>query len=232
MTTSRPRPETAPARIEDTPGVPPALADFFVPRACYFDGDGYKAPEQTHTFQCEHVATHPRPGAGKRAFGFLRNNAPGSDWLSVALGEDDFTRWSRLPTTLTTPPLPIDLEQLPTDELSRLFRAAEEILRGRTTEQLPRMVRDEVREALAKNEPGTPAPVSAAFETTGDYDDGIFWDEENVRVVLTDGTTRDLNLSGPSELPGVLSDHAKDWKPGDRSVLQVVFEPLALNITD
>ncbi|MFF9158348.1 hypothetical protein ACF1AB_39680 [Streptomyces sp. NPDC014846] len=101
MTTPHPRPQTVTARIEDTPRTDPRAdltpVDFFVPGARYYDGDGYKAPELTHTFQCEHIALHPRPGAGPRAFGFLRNNAPDSDWYSCALGEDDFARWTRIP---------------------------------------------------------------------------------------------------------------------------------------
>lgn len=96
MTTPRPRPQAATVRIKAAPGANTTPADFFVPGARYGDGDGYKAPEQTHTFQCEHVATHPRPGAGPRAFGFLRNNAPDADWLSCILGPDDFTRWTRI----------------------------------------------------------------------------------------------------------------------------------------
>lgn len=69
MTT--PRPHTHTARTGDEPGADVASADFFVPGAHYVDGDGFKAPEQRHTFQCEHIALHPRPGAGPRAFGFL-----------------------------------------------------------------------------------------------------------------------------------------------------------------
>ncbi|MFB6992172.1 hypothetical protein ACFCX5_40660, partial [Streptomyces sp. NPDC056304] len=72
MTTPRPRPATVTARIEATPDADTAPADFFVPGARYYDGDGFKAHERAHTFQCEHVTTHPRPGAGPRAFGFLR----------------------------------------------------------------------------------------------------------------------------------------------------------------
>ncbi|MET9112262.1 hypothetical protein [Streptomyces zhihengii] len=92
MTT--PRPHTV--RTSDKPGAP---ADFFVPGARYVDGGGLKAPELTHTFHCEHVALHPRPGAGWRAFGFARSNAPGSHWFSIALTEDDFTEaeWTRIP---------------------------------------------------------------------------------------------------------------------------------------
>lgn len=101
MTTPRPRTTTVTARIQDIPGADTAPALFFVPGARYYDGDGFKAPEQTHTFQCEHVATHPRPGAGPRAFGFLRNNAPDSKWFSTALGEDDFARWTRIPDAPT-----------------------------------------------------------------------------------------------------------------------------------
>ncbi|MGZ2355699.1 hypothetical protein LRE75_03165 [Streptomyces sp. 372A] len=92
MTT--PRPNTV--RTEDKPGAP---TDFFEPSARYVDGDGFKAPEQTHTFQCEHIALHPRPDAGPRAFGFARNNAPGSEWFSTALTPDDFAeaKWVRIP---------------------------------------------------------------------------------------------------------------------------------------
>jgi hypothetical protein len=64
VTTPRPRLTTVTARSDDTPGADTAPADFFVPCARYYDGDGYAGPEQTHTFQCEHVTTHPRPGAG------------------------------------------------------------------------------------------------------------------------------------------------------------------------
>ncbi|MFD5079665.1 hypothetical protein [Streptomyces sp. NPDC058371] len=109
MTTPRPRPAAVTARIEDTSGADTAPVDFFVPGARYYDGDGYKAPEQTHTFQCEYVTTHPRPSAGQRAFGFLRNNAPDSDWFSSALGEDDFARWTRFsdaPTAKTGDVMP------------------------------------------------------------------------------------------------------------------------------
>ncbi|MFD8671258.1 hypothetical protein ACFV1U_38620 [Streptomyces microflavus] len=99
MTTPRPRPTTpttAPTAVPAMPGV--AASDrFFAPDARYYDGDPYKAPEQTHTFDCKHVATHPRPGAGLRAFGFMRNNAPNSKWESVALTETDFGRWTRIP---------------------------------------------------------------------------------------------------------------------------------------
>ncbi|WP_331731956.1 hypothetical protein OG613_49125 (plasmid) [Streptomyces sp. NBC_00015] len=102
MTTPRPRPATVTARIEDTSHADTTPADFFEPGARYYDGDPYKAPEQTHTFQCEHVATHPRPGAGPRAFGFQRNNAPDSDWISTALREADFDGWTRLPDAHTT----------------------------------------------------------------------------------------------------------------------------------
>ncbi|MEV0966783.1 hypothetical protein AB0J25_30140 [Streptomyces sp. NPDC049910] len=96
MTTSRPHT----VRTEDKPGAP---ADFFEPGARYFDGDGFKAPEQTHTFQCEHIALHPRPGAGPRAFGFARNNAPDSEWFSTALSLDDFAKWTRIPEDLDAP---------------------------------------------------------------------------------------------------------------------------------
>ncbi|MCZ1012324.1 hypothetical protein [Streptomyces lydicus] len=50
-----------------------------MPDARYYDGDSYNAPKQTHTFPCEHLTTHLRPGAGPGAFGFLHNNAPNSD---------------------------------------------------------------------------------------------------------------------------------------------------------
>ncbi|MDF3303058.1 hypothetical protein K388_07151 [Streptomyces sp. KhCrAH-43] len=92
MTT--PRPHTV--RTEDKPAAP---ADFFEPGARYVDGDGFKAPEETHTFQCEHIALHPRPGAGPRAFGFARNNAPDSEWFSTALTPGDFAdaEWTRIP---------------------------------------------------------------------------------------------------------------------------------------
>ncbi|MEU5196040.1 hypothetical protein AB0G86_18620 [Streptomyces scabiei] len=75
-------PRSHTVRTEDQPGAP---ADFFEPGAHYADDDGFKAPEQTHTFQCEHIALHPRPGAGPRAFGLpVRGEAgpvalPGSD---------------------------------------------------------------------------------------------------------------------------------------------------------
>ncbi|MGW3390526.1 hypothetical protein [Streptomyces cinereoruber] len=100
MTTPRTH-TTAPTK--DTSGADAAPADFFVPGAHYVDGDGYKAPEQTHTFQCEHIVLHPRPGAGPRAFGFLRNNAPGSEWFSKALTKNDFDQWTRIPETLDAP---------------------------------------------------------------------------------------------------------------------------------
>ncbi|MFD7861560.1 hypothetical protein [Streptomyces sp. NPDC059783] len=45
MTTLRPHT----VRTEDKPAV---AADFFEPGARYVDGDGFKAPEETHTFQC------------------------------------------------------------------------------------------------------------------------------------------------------------------------------------
>ncbi|WP_246096098.1 hypothetical protein [Streptomyces botrytidirepellens] len=61
MTTPRPRPVTVTARIEDNLDADTTPADFFVPGARYYDGDPYKAPEETHTFQCEHIATHPAP---------------------------------------------------------------------------------------------------------------------------------------------------------------------------
>ncbi|MFE0778917.1 hypothetical protein [Streptomyces sp. NPDC058861] len=91
-----------PAQTEPTPAATQP-AGFFVPGALYYDGDPYKAPEQTHTFQCEHVATHPRPGAGPRAFGFVRNNAPDAPSSSAALSEDDFPKWTRISASLTEP---------------------------------------------------------------------------------------------------------------------------------
>ncbi|MFF8618609.1 hypothetical protein [Streptomyces sp. NPDC015350] len=100
MTTPRPH-TTGPT--EDKPGAGAAPADFFVPGAHYVDGDGYKAPEQTHTFQCKHIALHPHPGAGPRAFGFARNNASDSRWFSAALTKDDFEEWTRIPETLDAP---------------------------------------------------------------------------------------------------------------------------------
>ncbi|MER5615950.1 hypothetical protein [Streptomyces sp. NPDC002215] len=103
MTTPRPRPATVTVRIKATPDADTAPADFFVPGTHYGDGDGFKAHEQTHTFQCEHIALHPRPGAGPRAFGFLRNNAPGADWVSAALSKHDFPKWTRIPTNHTEP---------------------------------------------------------------------------------------------------------------------------------
>ncbi|MEU1077798.1 MULTISPECIES: hypothetical protein [unclassified Streptomyces] len=103
MTTPRPHTHTVTAPTGDEPGPDLAPADFFVPGARYVDGDGYKAPEQTHTFQCEHIALHPRPGAGPRAFGFMRSNAPDSKWFSAALTEDDFDEWTRIPEDLVNP---------------------------------------------------------------------------------------------------------------------------------
>jgi hypothetical protein len=96
-----PRPHTV--RTEDKPGADVVSAEFFVPGAHYVDGDGYKAPEQARTFQCEHIALHPRPGAGPRAFGFLRNNAPDSTWFSAALSKNDFAEWTRIPEDLDAP---------------------------------------------------------------------------------------------------------------------------------
>lgn len=72
---------------------------FFQPDTHYFLGDPYKAPEQTYHFQCVAVALHPRPGAGMRAFGFLRCNAPDEPWASSALDAHEFPKW----TEITTP---------------------------------------------------------------------------------------------------------------------------------
>ncbi|GAA2720530.1 MULTISPECIES: hypothetical protein [Streptomyces] len=74
-----------------------------MPGAHYVDGDSFKTPEQTHTFRCGYIALHPRPGAGPRAVGFIRNNAPDSPWFSTALSEDDFTEWTRIPEVLGAP---------------------------------------------------------------------------------------------------------------------------------
>ncbi|MEU2510510.1 hypothetical protein [Streptomyces syringium] len=61
--------------------------------------DGYKAPEQTWVFRCVAVAAHPRPGAGLRAFGFMRNGAPGWPWESVGVGEGEWARgWTECST--------------------------------------------------------------------------------------------------------------------------------------
>ncbi|MGW6202116.1 hypothetical protein ACWF9B_00450 [Streptomyces sp. NPDC055089] len=101
MTSPQPR-TTVTVRIEsDATSPDTAPAAFFVPDTHYFLGDPYKAPEQTFTFTCEHVTTHPRPGAGRRAFGFQRRNSPNAPWFSAALSEEDFADWT--PTTPTTP---------------------------------------------------------------------------------------------------------------------------------
>ncbi|MFI7089637.1 hypothetical protein ACIBUR_39385 [Streptomyces anulatus] len=135
---------------------------------------------------------------------------------------------SQLPSSVT---LPLDLEQLPTDVLLDLFHTADRILMARNEAQIPKMVRHEVSQALAESEPDAPEPVSARVGTW-ERENGICWDEGNVHVLLADGSTRNLDLSGTAELPRVLSDHAQDWEPNDCSALHVVFEPLALNITD
>ncbi|MGW9032725.1 hypothetical protein ACWGQ5_54145 [Streptomyces sp. NPDC055722] len=81
---------------------PDTAADFLTPGTDYTDGpDGWKAPEETAVFRCVHVARHPRPGAGLRAFGFHRPNRLHAEWTPFAVTESDFSRWTALPTTST-----------------------------------------------------------------------------------------------------------------------------------
>ncbi|MFI1371292.1 hypothetical protein ACH4UY_04680 [Streptomyces longwoodensis] len=69
---------------DDTP-------DFFQPGHTYIKGqDGYKAPEQTWTFSCVAVSDHPREGAGRRAFGFMRQGI--GSWDSSAIREGEYDR--------------------------------------------------------------------------------------------------------------------------------------------
>lgn len=65
--------------------------DFFKPGHTYCKGqDGYKAPEQTWTFHCVAVSEHPREGAGRRAFGFMRQGL--GQWESAGVREGEFQR--------------------------------------------------------------------------------------------------------------------------------------------
>ncbi|MEU3507610.1 hypothetical protein ABZ733_06740 [Streptomyces longwoodensis] len=68
-----------------------ATPDFFQPGHTYVKGqDGYKAPEQTWTFRCVAVSDHPREGAGRRAFGFMRQGI--GPWDSSAVREGEYER--------------------------------------------------------------------------------------------------------------------------------------------
>ena len=68
-----------------------AAPSFFQPGHTYAKGqDGYKAPEQTWQFRCVAVAEHPREGAGRRAFGFMRQGI--GPWDSSGVREGEFER--------------------------------------------------------------------------------------------------------------------------------------------
>ncbi|MBV7255140.1 hypothetical protein KQH21_31000 [Streptomyces sp. IpFD-1.1] len=132
-------------------------------------------------------------------------------------------------TETAPPPLPIDLEELPIEEVLGILHAAQNIYAAHVEATLPGLVRDEVREALARTDPDA-VPLSATF-VTQEWDNGLYWLDSFVEVALADGSTRALDLSEAGKLPGLLTSHAEDHEPNDSSYLLVTFEPLAMNVT-
>ncbi|MFD5856115.1 hypothetical protein [Streptomyces chartreusis] len=132
---------------------------------------------------------------------------------------------------MTTPPvhcIPLDsLSNLSNDDLTLLRNEADRLLNARNTIALPGLVLDAVRDALAEDEPEAPAPYSVRF-TAKEWDNGLFWDEDDAEVTLADGSTRTLDLSKHPEMPGALTDHASRAEPNDSSTLTVMFEPPAV----
>ncbi|MEV8432037.1 hypothetical protein ACWHLZ_27875 [Streptomyces chartreusis] len=81
----------AETREKSSPTGADATPDFFQPGRTYSKGqDGYKAPEQTWQFRCVAVADHPRDGAGRRAFGFMRQGL--GPWESSGVREGEYER--------------------------------------------------------------------------------------------------------------------------------------------
>lgn len=104
----------------------------------------------------------------------------------------------------TAPALPA-LETLDTDTLSSLYNEAGRILLERHEGDLPAMVLEVIREALAEDG-DTRKPLRAVFHTT-EWDNGYFWAPSSARVTFFDGRTEEIetvDLSGADE---VLTDH-------------------------
>ncbi|MFE1613003.1 hypothetical protein ACFW7P_30200 [Streptomyces albidoflavus] len=133
-------------------------------------------------------------------------------------------------TETAPPPQPINLEELPIVEVLRIRHAAQNVYAAHVEATLPGLVRDEVKQALARTDPDA-VPLSATF-VTQEWDNRLYWLDSCVEVALADGSTRALDLSETEELPGLLTDHAEDHEPNDSSHLLVTFDPLDWSVTD
>ncbi|MFD6783565.1 hypothetical protein [Streptomyces diastaticus] len=132
-------------------------------------------------------------------------------------------------TSAPTPPSLPDLGQLPTSEVCRILHEAQDILAARTEARLPGLAFDKVKEVLSETDPSA-VPLSATFGTSA-WENGVFWRDHEVHVVLTDGSTRVLDLSETLELSGVLADHSEYVGPDSSDCLLITFDPFVWSLT-
>ncbi|MER6616349.1 hypothetical protein [Streptomyces xantholiticus] len=122
----------------------------------------------------------------------------------------------------TAPALPA-LDTLDDEELHSLYTEAGRILRERSEADLPAVVLEALREALAE-EGDTREPMRAVFSTTK-WDNGHFWYAGGAQVTFTDGSTDSVDIDD-THADEALTGHASYLDPLDSSdTLTVVFEP-------
>lgn len=128
----------------------------------------------------------------------------------------------------SAPALPA-LDTLEDHELQTLHDEAGRILRERIRTDLPGLIRDAIREALAEDN-DTREPVRAEFSTT-EWDNGHFWYAGGAKVTFTDGTTDtvDLDHTKADEALTDLASYAVD--PLDSTdTLTVTFDPPSVRL--
>ncbi|MFI8206655.1 hypothetical protein [Streptomyces sp. NPDC085937] len=125
------------------------------------------------------------------------------------------------------------LDTLEDHELQTLHAEVGRILRERIEADLPAVILEAIREALAEDG-DTRTPLRARFSTTK-WDNGYFWYAAGARVTFFDGKTEeietlDLDDTGADE---ALSDHASyQVDPLDSSdTLTVTFEPPSVRMS-
>lgn len=90
--------------------------DFFQPNRMYTDGDGFRAPELTRTFDVELVTRHPDRGH-LRAVGWMSTAEPGAERHMQAIDEDEYEPGEWHPYTRETTLLGHPLSDGPTPVL-------------------------------------------------------------------------------------------------------------------
>ncbi|MGW2496194.1 hypothetical protein ACWCV2_17050 [Streptomyces pseudogriseolus] len=125
------------------------------------------------------------------------------------------------------------LDTLDDHELQTLHAETGRILRERIEADLPAVILEAIREALAEDG-DTRTPLRARFSTS-EWDNGFFWYAAGARVTLFDGKTEEIETLDLDETDAdeALNEHASyQVDPLDSTdTLTVTFDPPSVHIS-